>query len=90
MERRVTDEYLYAVLADFSGYIAADELYDGPFSVFSIVGNCILRRITYEALAFWTVVHTPLPVTEMRRWVGRFLRSWVVVPGRPTTKCALH
>jgi len=38
------------VLADFSGYIAADELYDGPFCVLSIVDNHTFRRITYEVL----------------------------------------
>ena len=43
-------DYLDAVLAEFSGYIAADELYDGPFCVLSIVDNCTFRRITYEVL----------------------------------------
>jgi len=38
------------VLADFSGYIAADELYDGPFCVLSIVDNRTFRRILYEVL----------------------------------------
>jgi hypothetical protein len=38
------------VLADFSGYIAADELYDGPFCVLSIVDNRTFRRLTYEVL----------------------------------------
>jgi hypothetical protein len=38
------------VLADFSGYIAADELYDGPFCVLSIADNRTFRRITYEVL----------------------------------------
>jgi hypothetical protein len=38
------------VLANFSGYIAADELYDGPFCVLSIVDNRTFRRITYEVL----------------------------------------
>jgi len=38
------------VLADFSGYIAADELYDGPFCVLSIVDNRTFRRITYDVL----------------------------------------
>ena len=38
-EEHVTGEYLDAVLAEFSGYIAADELYDGPFCVLSIVDN---------------------------------------------------
>jgi hypothetical protein len=38
------------VLAEFSGYIAADELYDGPFCVLSIVDNRTFRRIMYEVL----------------------------------------
>jgi len=38
------------VLAEFSGYIAADELYDGPFCVLSIVDNRTFRRITYQVL----------------------------------------
>jgi hypothetical protein len=49
-EQRITGEYLDAVLADFSGYIAADELYDGPFCVLSIVDNRTFRRITCEVL----------------------------------------
>lgn len=38
------------MLSEFSGYIAADELYDGPFCVLSIVDNRTFRRITYEVL----------------------------------------
>ena len=38
------------MLADFSGYIAADELYDGPFCVLSIVDNRTFRRILYAVL----------------------------------------
>jgi hypothetical protein len=38
------------VLDDFSGYIAADELYDGPFCVLSIVDNRTFRRLIYEVL----------------------------------------
>ncbi len=38
------------MLDDFSGYIAADELYDGPFCVLSIVDNRTFRRLTYEVL----------------------------------------
>jgi hypothetical protein len=49
-EQHVVGEYLDAVLANFSGYIAADELYDGPFCVLSIVDNHTFRRITYEVL----------------------------------------
>jgi hypothetical protein len=37
-------------LADFSGYIAADELYDGPFCVLSIVDNRRFKRLVYEVL----------------------------------------
>ena len=37
-------------LAEFSGYIAADELYDGPFCVLSIVDNRTFKRLTYEVL----------------------------------------
>ena len=43
-------DYLDAALADFSGYIAADELYDGPFCVLSIVDNRTFRRLTYRVL----------------------------------------
>lgn len=37
-------------MADFSGYIAADELYDGPFCVLSIVDNHTFKRVLYEVL----------------------------------------
>ena len=49
-EERITTEYLDGALADFSGYIAADELYDGPFCVLSIVDNHNFRRLIYEVL----------------------------------------
>jgi hypothetical protein len=42
--------YLDWALADFSGYIAADELYDGPFCVLSIVDNRTFKRLAYEVL----------------------------------------
>jgi len=37
-------------LADFSGYLAADELYDGPFCVLSAVDARRQRRLRYEVL----------------------------------------
>ena len=37
-------------MADFSGYIAADELYDGPYCVLSIVDNHNFKRLVYEVL----------------------------------------
>jgi hypothetical protein len=49
-EQRVTTGYLDGALADFSGYIAVDELYDGPFCVLSIVDNHNFKRLMYEVL----------------------------------------
>jgi len=43
-------DYLDWGLADFSGYIAADELYDGPFCVLSIVDNRTFKRLLYQVL----------------------------------------
>jgi hypothetical protein len=43
-------DYLDWALADFSGYIAADELYDGPYCVLSIVDNRTFQRIVYRVL----------------------------------------
>jgi hypothetical protein len=37
-------------LADFSGYVAADELYDGPFCILSVVDNRRYKRLLYEVL----------------------------------------
>ena len=37
-------------MADFSGYIAADELYDGPYCVLSIVDNRTFKRVAYRVL----------------------------------------
>jgi len=42
--------YLKWALANFSGYIAADELYDGPFCVLSIVDNRTFKRLVYQVL----------------------------------------
>jgi hypothetical protein len=43
-------DYLDWALADFSGYLAADELYDGPFCVLSIVDNRTFKRLLYQVL----------------------------------------
>jgi len=48
--RRITSDYLDWALADFSGYIAADELYDGPYCVLSIVDNRTFKRLAYRVL----------------------------------------
>lgn len=47
---QIEGTYLHWALADFSGYIAADELYDGPFCVLSIVDNRTFKRLLYQVL----------------------------------------
>jgi Transposase len=42
--------YLDWGLADFSGYIAVDEVYDGPFCVLSLVDNHTFKRLLYQVL----------------------------------------
>ena len=42
--------YLDWALSDFSGYIAIDELYDGPFCVLSIVDNHTFKRLMFQVL----------------------------------------
>jgi hypothetical protein len=49
-EAEINGEYLDQALAGFSGYIAADELYDGPFCVLFIVDNRRFKRLYYEVL----------------------------------------
>ena len=49
-EVAVKSEYIDEALSEFSGYIAADELYDGPFCVLFIVDNRKFNRLYYEVL----------------------------------------
>jgi hypothetical protein len=44
-ESSIQTEYIEHALVDFSGYIAADELYDGPYCVLFIVDNHRFRRL---------------------------------------------
>ncbi len=46
----IETDYLDTAYTDFSGYIAADELYDGPFCVLSIVDNRNFKRLIYDVL----------------------------------------
>jgi len=43
-------DFLNWALADFSGYVAADELYDGPFCILSAVDNRCYKRILSDVL----------------------------------------
>jgi Transposase len=67
--------FLDWALADFSGYVAADELYDGPFCVLSAVDNRCYKRILYDVLdhdpthddirAFLRRLHTALAARDL-------------------------
>jgi hypothetical protein len=48
--RQTWTEHLDWALSGFSGYIAADELYDGPFCILSIVDNRTFKRLAYHVL----------------------------------------
>ena len=51
-EVTIRTDYIDKALSDFSGYIAADELYDGPFCVLFIVDNHKFNRLYYEVLDY--------------------------------------
>jgi len=58
-------DFLDWALADFSGYVAADELYDGPFCILSAVDNRCSKRILYNVLD-----HDPTH-EDIRAFLGR-------------------
>jgi hypothetical protein len=58
--------YLDWGLADFSGSIAIDELYDGPFCVLSIVDNHTDKRVLYQ------VLEHPPDHTDITAFLRRF------------------
>ena len=57
--------FLDWALADFSGYVAVDELYDGPFCVLSAVDNRRYKRLLYDVLD-----HNPSH-DDIRAFLGR-------------------
>jgi hypothetical protein len=58
-------DFLDWTLADFSGYVAADELYDGPFCILSAVDNRCYKRLLYDVLD-----HDPTH-DDIRAFLGR-------------------
>jgi hypothetical protein len=68
-------DFLDWALADFSGYVAADELYDGPFCILSAVDNRRYKRLLYDVLdhdpthddirAFLRRLHTALSARNL-------------------------
>jgi Transposase len=58
-------DFLDWALTDFSGYVAADELYDGPFCILSAVDNRCYKRLLYDVLD-----HDPTH-DDIRAFLGR-------------------
>jgi hypothetical protein len=67
-------DFLDWALANFSGYVAADEVYDGPFCILSVVDNRCYKRILYEV-----VDHDPTH-EDIRALLGR-LKTALVARG---------
>jgi hypothetical protein len=67
--------FLDWALATFSGYVAADALYEGPYCVLSVVDNRQYKRILYKVLdhdpnhddmtAFWGRLKTALAARDL-------------------------
>jgi hypothetical protein len=72
--------FLDWALAEFSGYEAADELYDGPFCILSVVDNRRYKRILYEVLD-----HDPTH-DDIRAFLGRLHTALVA---RGLTLCGV-
>src|SRR5262245_17828826 len=68
-QARLDPDCLDWALADFSGYVAADELYDGPFCMLSAVDNRRYKRSLYDVLE-----HEPTH-DDIRAFLGRWKRA---------------
>lgn len=81
-------DYLDRALADFSGYLALDEVYDGPFCVLSAVDN---RR--HNRLCFRVLDHDPTH-KDVRAWLkelkGHLQRRRLAVRGVTTDGSPLY
>src|SRR6266487_1325450 len=77
---RMDTDFLDWALADFSGYVAADELYDGPFCILSAVDNRRYKRILYDVLD-----HDPTH-DDIRAFLGRLHTALVA---RGLTLCGV-
>src|SRR5918911_1217713 len=64
-QARMDTDFLDWAVADFSGYVAADELYDGPFCILSAVDNRCYKRLLYDVLD-----HDPTH-EDIRAFLGR-------------------
>src|SRR5499425_2908098 len=79
-QARMDTDFLDWALADFSGYVAADELYDGPFCMLSAVDNRRYKRLLYEVLD-----HDPTH-DDIRAFLGRLKTA---LAARDLTLCGV-
>lgn len=80
--------YLDTALADFSGYLAIDEAYDGPFCVLSVVDN---RR--HNRLAFQVLDHDPTQDHVrgfLQEFKGQLVQRGLAVRGITTDGSSLY
>src|SRR5206468_3774721 len=79
-QARMDTDFLDWALADFSGYVAADELYDGPFCMLSAVDNRRSKRILSDVLD-----HDPTH-EDIRAFLGRLHTA---LGARGSTLCGI-
>ena len=85
---RLDTEHLDWALKDFSGFLAADELDDGPFCILSLVDNRTYKRIAYQVLC-----HAPTAKDVeafFRRFQGALQARGLSVRGITTDGSALY
>src|SRR5215470_19242467 len=68
---RMDTDFLDWALTDSSGYVAADERYDGPFCILSAVDNRRSKRLLYDVLD-----HDPTH-EDIRAFLGRLKTALV-------------
>jgi Transposase len=84
----ISTTYLDVALADFSGYLAIDEVYNDPFCIFSVVDN---RR--YNRLAFRVLDHDPSQDDTrvfLKEFKGRLDSRSLTVQGITTDGSSLY
>src|SRR5205807_8439131 len=84
----ISTTYLDEALANFSGYLASDEVYDGPFCILSVVDN---RR--YNRLACRVLDHDPTQDDVrafLKEFKGRLDKSGLKVRGITTDGSSLY
>src|SRR5437870_2523552 len=79
-QARMDTDFLDWALADFSGYVAADELYDGPFCMLSAVDNRRDKRLLSDVLD-----HDPTH-EDIRAFLGRLKTA---LAARALTLCGV-